>query len=360
MLMKRLNYVARNYYPDSPGGCEKVFYELYKRAKKEYNIRIISSYENKNNFPENSSIFPKKFKHNKLLRYIYYTINLTKKSLEKDCDLIHANNIECIRLTNKPFILNVHHISHFINPEIRKQNLFNKLMKQVIKIQCNRASKVISVSNKTKKDLIRIGVEEERIKVIPNGVDLKTFKPVKKKEEDKFIITQPSRISPEKGQKFSIKALNKLPKRIKERIELRIIGYVSNESFYKSLPKKKWIKYYTNLKEEEFAEKLARSDLIIFPTFMTEGFGLVVLEGMACGVPVIASKQEAIKEAGGSACQYFKQGSEEDFLKKIKKVYNNKPLREKMKKKGLERVKSFTWSEVYKSYKKLYTELIKE
>jgi glycosyltransferase involved in cell wall biosynthesis len=166
-----------------------------------------------------------------------------------------------------------------------------------------------------------------RIEIIPNGVDLKEFKPIKSKKNKKFIITHASRISPEKGQDFLIKCFEKLPKKIMEKCELRIIGYVSDKNYYDSL-KKEGVKYFLNLSNKEYSKKIAESDLIIFPTFMAEGFGLVVLEALASGVPIIATNQPAIREAGGDICQYFEQGNSKELIKKIIKLYNNNKLRE--------------------------------
>ncbi|MBN1923698.1 MAG: glycosyltransferase family 4 protein [Nanoarchaeota archaeon] len=356
--MKTINFAARNYYPDSPGGCEKVFYEIYKRAIKDYSIRIISSYENEKKFPENKSIFPKISIRNKLIRYFYYALNLSLRAKNKKSDLIHANNIECIRLSKTPFVLSIHHVGHFIDPSIRKQTLFNKLMKRVLVWQANRADKVITVSQTTYNDLLRIGVNKEKIIVIPNGVDLKLFKPVNKKSK-KFVISHVSRISPEKAQHFTINAIKNLPDKIRDNIELRIIGQVSDKDYFNILEKNSSIKYYTNLRDEDFAKRIAESDLVVFPTMMSEGFGLVVLEAMACSVPVIASRQESIKEAGGDACEYFTQGDEKDFIKKILKIYKSPSLRKKLVRKGLKRAEGFSWDNVYLKHKEVYEELMK-
>lgn len=354
--MKKINFVARNYFINCPGGCEKVFYEIYKRADKDFDCKIISSYKNKNNLPKNSSVFKKLKINNKTLNYFYYMINMSFRG-NFGCNLVHANNLECLRLSNKPFILTIHHVGHFIDENIRHQSWFNKLMAKILVWQANNASIVTTVSNNTKNDLEKMGVKKEII-IIPNGINLNEFRPLKNKKNKKFIISHVSRISPEKGQDFTIKCFENLPEIIRKKCELKIIGHVSDINYFNSL-KKKGINYLINLSNEEYSKKIAESDLVVFPTFMAEGFGLVVLEAMACGIPIIASNQPAIKEAGGNVCQYFKQGNSQEFIKKIIKIYKSKKLREELSKKGLEWVKKFSWDKVYKEYKKLYLEMLK-
>ncbi|MDD2678279.1 MAG: glycosyltransferase family 4 protein [Candidatus Nanoarchaeia archaeon] len=354
--MKKINFVSRNYFLDSPGGAEKVFYEIIKRAKKDFDCRIISSYSDNSVFPKNSSIFKRLKTKNKILNYFYYMKNMSLKSVF-NCDLIHATNIECLRLTKKPFILTIHHVGHFIYESVRHQNWINKLMAKLVVWQANKASILTTISNNTKKDLVKMGVTA-KIVVIPGGINLNEFKPIKNKKNKKFIISNISRISPEKGQDFTIKCFDKLPDKIKDKCELRIIGHISDKNYYDSL-KKSGIKYFTNLSNSEYSKKIAESDLVVFPTFMSEGFGLIILESMACGVPVIASDQPAIREAGGNVCQYFEQGNETEFIEKIVKLHKNKAFCKKLSINGIKWVKNFSWDAVYEKYKKLYLKLLK-
>ncbi len=354
--MKKLNFVSRFYYPDSPGGCEKVFYEIYRQAIKDYDVRIISSYKKKKKvFPKKSSVW-KYYEIPKIMNYLYNGLNMSLRALKNNPDLIHANNIECVRLSKKPFVLSIHHVSHFM-----EKGIMNKLWRRMIKMQAGKADKVITVSEETKKDLKKIGVSDEKIIVIPDGINLNTFRKKKVKKNNKFTIIILSRISREKGQLFALNSYKKLPERIRKNTELKIAGYVSDEEYYDELKKNvsNDVEIITNIeKEERIVDMINKADLMIYPTFMKEGFGLVLLESMACGTPVLASEQDVLKETGGDACVYFKQGDGEELVYNIKKMYMNKELRERKIKKGLRRVKKYGWDKIYKKYKKVYEELL--
>ena len=101
------------------------------------------------------------------------------------------------------------------------------------------------------------------------------------------------------------------------------------------------------------------ADIFVMPS-IKEQFGLVYLEAMACGLPVIAVNGHVVPEILGDAGLLFQQGNSEDLANKIIKLINNIKLYEKLKMKGIERVKKFTWSKAAKQYYKAYKMLIHE
>jgi glycosyltransferase involved in cell wall biosynthesis len=96
------------------------------------------------------------------------------------------------------------------------------------------------------------------------------------------------------------------------------------------------------LSGEELARLLKLAELFVFPSFY-EGFGLPILEAMACGCSVVASHLASIPEVGGDAIEYFDPHNIEDMSDKIAKVLINKNLQEELRKRGFERVKNFSW-----------------
>ena len=89
-----------------------------------------------------------------------------------------------------------------------------------------------------------------------------------------------------------------------------------------------------------------------------EGFGLPIIDAMACGTPVVASRISAHKEVAGSACEYFNPNSVDDMAKKLRSVINNKKKKIELSKKGLNQVSYYSWEKTAKKmidvYKKVY------
>lgn len=86
----------------------------------------------------------------------------------------------------------------------------------------------------------------------------------------------------------------------------------------------------------------------VFPSF-AEGFGLPVLEAMACGVPIISSNTTSLPEVYGDSALSFNPTKKEELVECLEKIYNDKNFREDLIQKGLNRVKEFSWEKTTKN-----------
>lgn len=219
------------------------------------------------------------------IAYIPFYIDSFFKSINKDVDLFQAEYIphSCIipalMKGKKPFILKFHGDDGLIYPF---KNRFNRAL---IDFSLKRADHVITCSENLKNTIISLGYDRDKITAIPNGVDTELFRPMNKTEcrksfnlpEEDTICLFAGRIHPMKGIKEIIDSAIENPD------ILFVLGgpgiiqeYSKNCIFLGDIPPKR------------MPELMNAADFLILPSY-SEGFGLVLIESLACGVPVIAS-----------------------------------------------------------------------
>lgn len=133
----------------------------------------------------------------------------------------------------------------------------------------------------------------------------------------------------------NLKQIKQLIKNLNLEQKIIICGFIS----YKDLP------YVYNLAE-----------VFVFPSF-SEGFGLPVLEAMACGIPVIVSSEGSLSEITGNAGIFINPKNFYEIEEAISYVLENNTLKENLIKKGLEQVKNFSWKKTAQRTLKIYEEI---
>ena len=97
----------------------------------------------------------------------------------------------------------------------------------------------------------------------------------------------------------------------------------------------------------------------VYPS-LYEGFGLPILEAMACGIPVVTSNNSSIPEVAGDAAILINPSSALDIEKGIKTVLRDPKLRDEMVEKGYTRVKDFSWENIIGNMVKQYREQVQD
>jgi glycosyltransferase involved in cell wall biosynthesis len=110
--------------------------------------------------------------------------------------------------------------------------------------------------------------------------------------------------------------------------------------------------------EEDLPYLLSAAEAFIYPSFY-EGFGIPILEAMACGTPVIASDIPALREIGGEAAHFVNQNSPEEIAEGIYKVLTDENLKNDLREGGLEQVKKFSWEKCVRETMKIFYESTK-
>nr|HID12930.1 glycosyltransferase family 1 protein [Anaerolineae bacterium] len=108
--------------------------------------------------------------------------------------------------------------------------------------------------------------------------------------------------------------------------------------------------------EADLPALYSAADLFVFPS-LYEGFGLPVLEAMACGTPVVCSNTSSLPEIVGDAALTFDPLDVEEMAAKIKEALYDETLREEMREKGLRQAAKFSWEKTARETLKIYREV---
>jgi len=243
--------------------------------------------------------------------------------------------------------------------ERRKLEYLNTAIRMVYPSALRRLDRIIAVSNWVKQELVDItGIKENRIDVIPNGIDFQAFYP-RSRGEESVVLIQPfsfrrpyvlyvSRIEhPVKNHVKLIKAFGIFKERTKYPHRLVLAGgnsrgaekvnaaaaasaYRNDIFFTGHFP-------YTSL-----PELYSGADIVVIPS-MYEGFGSGALEAMASGVPVACARAASLPEAAGHAALYFDPRNAEDMADRMVSLTTNRDMHREYRGLGLEQVKGFSW-----------------
>ncbi|HAT03777.1 MAG TPA: hypothetical protein DCS29_03325 [Candidatus Magasanikbacteria bacterium] len=196
---------------------------------------------------------------------------------------------------------------------------------------------------------------DERYKKIDDGIEIEKI--LKKYSIEKPFIMSVGRLEEKKNTVRIIEAFNKLkivldPDLRVSKLETRNsklllvgkpgYGFEAVERTINESPFKNDIITPGFVPEEDLPYLMNAAEAFVFPS-LYEGFGLPILEALSCGTPIVASKGSSLEEIGGDACVYVDQMDSEDIARGISEIMQNDELKMMNIKKGLERVKEFSW-----------------
>jgi len=214
----------------------------------------------------------------------------------------------------------------------------------------------IAISDSVKKDFVNGDIDPESITVVPNCVDLKEFT-VSSRSNSIPMIVCVARLDHEiKGQDILIEALSIVKGRSMP-FTCRLVGDGPSRPFLE--------KMVTDLElagevgftgiTSDVAGRLAQADLFVLPS-RYEGFGIVILEAMASGLPVIVSNIEGPAEVveDGKSGLHFQSGNACDLADKIETLLSNQEMQKRFAAASLLRVRDYSIEIMYEAYLSVY------
>jgi len=212
----------------------------------------------------------------------------------KNYDIIHFHEFELSfpffsLPIKKPKLIHLHGVDFNF---LKKHYISQFMLKHL-------AHLYISISKQMQKDLVTLGIPENKIAYLPNSIDTNLFTPQKQKEDNLLLFV--GRISPGKGLHILVKSLQYL----EESVRLAIIGPPGwDVNYYQNILRiierenrkgKHKIQYLGSMERTELVEWYQNASLFVLPSF-AEGFPVTILEALSCETPIIATPVGGIPE----------------------------------------------------------------
>lgn len=251
----------------------------------------------------------------------------------------------------------VHDMAYKDYPETVRART-RKYLTLCLKKSCQRADVIITISEFSKSRIMELlDIEEKKIKVIPLGVDYDIYNTCATKNERDYLRRKYGftkdyylylgTIEPRKNIERMIRAYAQLVEE-KENVPLLVLAGQKGwlyESIYESvkelnLETKVMFLGYVDI--TDLPKLLRQSFAFVFPS-LYEGFGLPPLEAMACGTPVIVSKEASLPEVVGKAGLYVDPLNITDIKDAMKKMLDQPNLRNSLIEEGFQQISKFSW-----------------
>jgi len=297
-------------------------------------------------------------------------LDLSRRLSEDQPDLVHVQYTAPIACPS-PVVVSVHDISFLEHPEyftwVRAQQLRFTVSRTI-----KRAARVITPSEFSRRRLLEAyDPDPSKVSVVPIAVS-STFRPISHESalrwvSDRFQIREPyvltvGDLQPRKNQIGLIRAFEELVRTHPQLPhKLVIVGKqtwfadrIMDTATQSSVADRIVFTGFVN--DDELLQLYNACQLMVFPSFY-EGFGLPILEAMACGRAVACSNTSSMPEVANAAALLFDPENQGEIVRAMRDVLINPDLRARMERLGLQRASLFTWEKTAQRTLEIYYEV---
>lgn len=273
---------------------------------------------------------------------------------------------------NKNFVLTIHAYPHYVSKDGSANSILKKFyqlyLSTIAKYVANKIGIVTVISKKTRADAIENHINQNKIKLIPNGIYLGEYNSPEVSSldhfgisRDDFVVTSIGRISPHKGFDYALEGINEVRNDI-PKLKYVLIGEIIDSNYSMKLNN---IVDKNNLgdnviltgrvTDDEKSQILSRSNVYLAPS-LHEGFGLTLLEAMACNVPIIATKtaghNDILDNMETAVMVEIKDPG--NIATSLRLLHADEQLCEKLVNNSNEHVKMYSWDNIISQYESVY------
>lgn len=324
----------------------------------------------------NSSILKTRIKScvqkNYLLSELYRIITpcLKKSALKEYKDFIyHGTNFYLPPFPGKK-IATFHDLSVFTWPQCHPKERVRYMRKELM-LTLQRADMLITDSEFTRSELCNyFNYPLNKVTAIPlassgdfypqSVIDIQPFLTHYGLQANSYVLFAGS-IEPRKNLDVLLTAYQRLSNKLRKHYPLVICGYHGWQSEELHLrmaeaERQGWLRYLGYVAAKELPTLFSGARLFVFPS-LYEGFGLPVLEAMACGIPVISSNAASLPEVAGNVALLFDPTDPDDLLRHLIRGIEDLEWRKEASNAGVQRAKQFSWQRCARNTLSVYQQV---
>lgn len=358
------------------GGVEKYVLDLSKElVKNKYDVTVICANDPKSDIENIDGIKVKRLRYFGKLANTNLHPSFPFKILKEKFDIMHTHmptpwsadmSALISKIKRKPLILTYH--NDLIKTGFAKiiATIYNKTF---LKLVLRASDKIIITQPDYINHSKHLKKYEDKIVVLPNAVDINIFKKrnLKKKNNSIFFLSVLDEFHRYKGLDYLLKSIKEIKKTIPS-IKLYVAGKGKLLNEYKELAKElgveKNVEFLGFVSDDDLIKYYNQSEIFVLPSIdHCEGFGIVLLEALACKTPVISTTIVGVaKDVKKENCGLIIKPKDSKILtKSILKLLGDSKLRKEMGERGCKLVhKKYSWKKVAKDMGKLYREVLRK
>jgi len=319
-------------------------------------------------FGENFRAVPELARQYSIKEQLRIPLDLRREGI----DLFHAPHYVLPALIPCKAVVTIHDCIHLRFPQYLPNRLGYAYARASMWIATHRSNRVLTVSEASKRDILKyFHVPERKIDVIYNGID-ERFGEIPSPDEvlrvrERYQLNNPfvlyaGNIKPHKNLERLIEAFHLLRRNGHDTVKLLIIGdeiskYATLRRAVHRYKLHKHVRFFGFVPDKTLAVLYRLAGVFVFPS-LYEGFGLPPLEAMASGTPVITSNVSSLPEVVGDAALLIDPYEPAAIAQAMARVLTEPSLREDLRRRGLLRVKEFSWDRSVRRVHEIYQEVL--
>jgi glycosyltransferase involved in cell wall biosynthesis len=266
--------------------------------------------------------------------------------------------------SKKPSIVIIYDTAYLDFPEVLKTNHYRRYLEFFVPRSIKKATQIVTISESTKRSLIdHYGTPAAKITVITPALDHAQFKPAPETEieatKQKYGITKEyllylGAIEPRKNIGGIIDAYQALSPDLRDRYQLVVGGGTSWKDGELQLPQDAVVTGF--VESGDITALYSGATLFVYPSHY-EGWGMQILEAMACGTPVLTADNSSLPEVGGDAAVYAKTNDQASLNTELANLLSSPHSLDDLRTKGLQRAKSSNWEDSAQKLLALFTSI---